>query len=185
MDLQFDDKYTPIRKYRMLTEWWFKVFWPSCDACGQGFVFDRLVETRPCFPEADLEHGVLRHQDCQDHAKGRLQSSLAPVRIMAYRVFLTEVFELYQVRCWYCLEDLWSAESLSGAIPLTLHHLDEDRGDSRLRGKNSDAELECLHTACHKKHHGSAEGHRADPYTRLNGERESGQGRAKSWVYEK
>ena len=183
MDLHFDDKYSAIRKYRMLAEWWFKTYWPSCDQCGLEFRFDDLVCTRPVFPVVDLGSGVLRHQDCRKPSTGRLTSSLTPVRLMAYRAFLTAAFELFQIRCWYCRDELWNDEALAGGIPLTLHHLDEDRGDSRLRGKNSDAELECLHTACHKSHHAAAP--REDPLERLNGERLSGGGREKSWRYEK
>jgi len=182
-DLAFDDKYSPVRKYRMLIEWWFKTYWPSCDVCGEAFDFENLVAARPTFPVVDLKHGVLRHKDCKSATAGRLTSSVAPLRLLACRAFLMEAFELYQVRCWYCREDLWNDEALAGKIPLTLHHLDEDRGDSRLRGKNSDAELECLHAACHKRHH--AKSPREDPYERLNGERESGGGRPKDWRYEK
>lgn len=174
------DPYTLVRKSRMLTEWWFKTFWPSCDCCGEDFIFEDMVATEPTLPTVDLCNGVLSHQDCESRHAGKLATSVTPVRIMAYRKFLVAVFELYQVRCWYCEESLWDDPTLKGGIAITLHHIDEDRGDSRLRGANFHAELEVIHTRCHKAHHSAAP--RKNPHDRLNGLRSS---RAKKWRYHK
>lgn len=173
--------YTRMRKYRMLSEWIWKTFWPECTKCGKQIEFDPVVEGQPLMPFVNVKERRLEHATCHDLGATTLRARRLAVRLMAYRQLLGSLLEFYDVKCWYCLLTIRGAALTSGFVELTLHHVDEDRGDERLRGKNEHAELELLHEECHKRHHIGPTTYKTS-LDRVNGVRSD---RPRHWRYEK
>lgn len=182
--------YTALRKYRLLTEWIWKTFWPTCEKCGKEIAFDPLVVTQPTLPYVG-EDSRLEHAECRDPDAKPIRGGRLPVRLMAYRVMLIRLFQKYNVRCWHCEDKILSMElAPETGINLTLHHIDEDRSFPHLEGvkvlgpevgSNPHAELDIIHETCHKRHHCSPGGrtYKAS-LDRMNGVRVS---RERWWRY--
>lgn len=173
--------YSRMRKYRMLCEWVWKSFWPTCTKCSRPIEFEPVVAGDALLPFVDVESRRFEHATCNSLEVSTLRGQCLASRLVAYQVTLGKLFAFYDVKCWYCLVLLRESQLSGKLVNLTLHHVDEDRGDERLRGKNPHAELELLHESCHKRHH-MAETTKKATLDRVNGAR---CGTPRFWRYEK
>lgn len=186
------DPDTYIRKCRMLIEWVLKTFWPKCSICQEEITIEGIVQRHPYLPVVDLEAKTVAHALCADEEAEPLKGARQAVRVAAYKKLATNLVIMHESKCWYCLEEI-RAEDFDGACRLTLHHVDSDRAGvdisgAPLRGvknlstefgSNMNAELELLHTPCHKRHHKAPTTFKASR-DRVNGRRSK---RTRNWMY--
>ena len=154
-----------LRKFRMLIEFNLKVSWslydgtrPTCHLCHEEITMDSVTARKPFMPVVDLRKRTISHALCADPDAERLQGVRPAVRVAALCKLATQLTLLHNCKCWYC-EEPFTVEDFIGRVPLTLHHLDEDRQEEGVtqsksaHGGNVNARLDILHQPCHKRHH--------------------------------